>query len=113
MSGFKAGVMNGKGRSGSNIRLKRVPYDEGGAPAFCVGPPCRAGEGEDQVSRRSQVSDLGLVTDRAQPGLCQQHDVDVVVLNEGGYVGPPPRSADGSCIIRYDISGIVNIITRV
>ena len=67
--------------------LKTVPYDEGDAPAFCAGPPCRAGKGEDRVPRRSQVGDLGLVTGRAQPGLHQQHDVDVVVLNEGGYVG--------------------------
>ena len=37
--------MNGKGRSGIDMRLKRVPYDEGDAPAFCAGPPCRAGEG--------------------------------------------------------------------
>ena len=89
------------GRSGSDMRLKRVPYDEGDAPAFCAGPPCRAGEGEDRVSRRSQVGDLGLVTGRAQPGLRQQH-VDAVVLNEGGYVGPPPGSADGSCIEEAD-----------
>ena len=67
--------MNGKGRSGSDMRLKRVPYGEG---------------------------DLGLVTGRAQPGLRQQHDVDVVVLNEGGYVGPPPGSADGSCTEEAD-----------
>ena len=38
----------------------------------------------------------------AQPGLRQQHDVDVVVLNDGGYVGPPPGSADGSCIEEAD-----------
>ena len=78
--------MNGKGRSGSDMRLKRVLYDEGDAPAFCAGPPCRAGKGEDRVPRRSKVGDLGLVTGRAQSGLRQQHDVDVV-LNEGGYVG--------------------------
>ena len=95
-------MLNGKGRSGIDMRLKRVPYDEGDVPAFCAGPPCRAGEGEDRVSRRSQVGDLGLVTGRAQPGLRQQHDVDVVVLNEGGYVGPPPGSADGSCIEEAD-----------
>ena len=83
------------------MRLKRVPYDEGDAPAFCAGPPCRAGEGEDRVLRRSQVGDLGLVTSRAQPGLRQQHDVDVV-LNEGGYVGPPHGSANGSCIEEAD-----------
>ena len=46
-------------------------------------------EGEDRVPRRSQVGYLGLVTGRAQPGLRQQHDVDVVVLNEGGYVEVP------------------------
>ena len=86
-------MLNGKGRSGSDMRLKRVPYDEGDAPAFCAGPPCTAGE-EDRVPRRSQVGDLG----RAQPGLRQQHDVDVIVLNKGGYVGPSPGSADGSCI---------------
>ena len=84
------------------MRLKRVPCDEDDAPAFCAGPPCRAGEGEDRVLRRSQVGDLGLVTGRAQPGLRQQHDVDVVVLNEGGYVGPLPGSADGSCIEETD-----------
>ena len=66
-------------------------------PPFAPDPPCRAGEGEDRVPSRSQVGDLGLVTGRAQPGLRQQHDVDVV-LNEGGYVGPPPGCADGSCI---------------
>ena len=49
------------------MRLKRVPYDEG---------------------------DLGLVTGRAQPGLRQQLDIDVVVLNEGGYVGPSPGWTD-------------------
>ena len=95
-------MLNGEGRSGSEVRFKRVPYDEGDAPAFCAGPPCRAGEGEDQVLRRSQIGELGLVTGRAQPGLRQQHDVDVVVLNEGGYVGPPPGSADGSCIEEAD-----------
>ena len=83
------------------MRLQRVPYDEGDATAFCAGSPCRAGEGEDRVPRRSQVSDLGLVTGRAQPGLRQQHDVDVV-LNEDGYVGPPPGFADGSCIEEAD-----------
>ena len=73
------------------------------AKAFCAGPPCRAGEGEDRVPRRSKVGDLGLVTGRAQPGLRQQHDVDVVVLlNEGGYVGPFPGWADGSCIEEAD-----------
>ena len=85
--------------------FKRVPYDEGDASAFCAGPPCRAGKGEDRVSRRrgrSQVGDLGLVTGRTQPGLRQQHDVDVIVLNKGGYVGPPPLSADGSCIEEAD-----------
>ena len=71
------------------MRLKKVPYDEGDAPAFCAGRSCRAGAGEDRAPRRSQVGDLGLVTGRAQPGLRQQHDVDVV-LNEGGYVGPSP-----------------------
>ena len=35
-------------------------------------------------------------------GLRQQHDVDVVVLNEGGYVRPPPGSADGSCLEEAD-----------
>ena len=84
------------------MRLKGVPCDEGDATAFGAGPPCRAGEGEDSVPRRSQVGDLGLVTVRARPGLRQQHDVDVVVLNEGGYVGPPPGSADGSCIEEAD-----------
>ena len=84
------------------MRLQRVAYDEGNAPAFCAGPPCRAGEGEDRVPRRSQVGDLGLVTGRARQGLRQQRDVDVVVLNEGGYVGPPPGSADGSCIKAAD-----------
>ena len=59
---------------------------------------CRAGEGEARVPSRSQVGDLGLVTGRAQPGLRQQHEVDVIVLNEGGYVRLPPECADGSCI---------------
>ena len=95
-------MLNRKGRSGIDMRLKRVPYDEGDAPAFCAGPPCRAGEGEDRVPRRSQVCHLGLVTSRAQSGLRQQHYVDVVVLNEGEYVGPPPGSADGSCIEEAD-----------
>ena len=62
----------------------------------------RAEEGEDRVPRRSQVGDLGLVTGRAQPGLRQQRDVDVVVLNDGGYVGPPPGSADGLCTEEAD-----------
>ena len=57
-------------------------------PPFAPEPPAERVEGEDRVSRRSQVGGLGLVTGRAQPGLRQQHDVDVVVLNEGGYVGP-------------------------
>ena len=94
--------MNGKGRSGSDMRLKRVPYDESDAPAFCAGPSCKAGQEKDRVLRRSQVGNLGLVTSRAQPGFCQQHDVNGVVLNEGGYVGPPPGSADRSCIEEAD-----------
>ena len=36
--------MNGEGRSGSDMRLKRVPYDEGDAPAFCAGPPAERGK---------------------------------------------------------------------
>ena len=79
-----------------SLMMKAMP------PPFAPDPPCRAGEGEDRVSRRNQVDDLGLVTGRAQPGLHQQHDVDVVVLNEGGYVGPPPGSADGSFIEEAD-----------
>ena len=79
-----------------------VNYDEGDSPAFCAGPPCRAGEGQDRVLKRSQIGDLGLVTGRTQPGLRQQHDVAVVVLNEGGYVGPSHGSADGSCIQEAD-----------
>ena len=78
------------------MRLKREVY----APAFCAAPG--AGEGEDRVPRRSQVGDLGVVTGRAQPGLRQQRDVDAVVLNEGGDVGPLPGSADGSCIEEAD-----------
>ena len=97
-------MLNGKGRSGSDMRLKRVPYDKGDAPAFCAGPPCRAGEGEDRVPRRSQVGDLGLVTGRAQPGLRQQHDVDVVVLNKGGYVGPPPEVPTDLALKRQTMS---------
>ena len=69
-------------------------------PPFALPPG--AGEGEDRVPRRSQVGDLGVVTGRAQPGLRQQHDVDAVVLNEGGDVGPLPGSADGSCIEEAD-----------
>ena len=84
------------------MRLQRVPYDEGDAgPAFCAGPQGQLGGGEDRVPRPSQAGDLGLVTGRAQPGLRQQHDVDVVLLNEGGYVGPP-ESADGSCSAEAD-----------
>ena len=71
-------MLKRKGRSGSDVRLKR----EVDAPAFRAAP--EAGEREDRVPRRSQVGDLGLVTGRAQPGLRQQHDVDAVVLNEGG-----------------------------
>ena len=57
--------------------------------SLMTNPPAERGEGQDRVPRRSQVGDLGLVTGRAQPGLRQQHDVDVVVLNEGGYVEVP------------------------
>ena len=71
-------------------------------PPFAPDPPAERGKEKDRVSSRSQVGDLGLVTGRAQPGLRQQHDVDVVVLNEGGYVGPPPGSADESCIEEAD-----------
>ena len=70
--------------------------------SFAPDPPAERGEGEDRVPRQGQVSDLGLVTGRVQPGLRQQHDVDVIVLNKGGYVGPPPGSADGSCIEEAD-----------
>ena len=51
-------VLNRKGRSGRDTRLRRVPYGEGDAPAFCAGPPCRAGEGEDRVPGRSQSAIL-------------------------------------------------------
>ena len=51
---------------------------------------------------KHQLIIIIIVIGRAQPGLGQQHDVDVVVLNEGGYVGPPPGSADGSCIEEAD-----------
>ena len=57
-------------------------------PPFAPDPPCRPGEGE--------VGDLGLVTGRAHPGLRQQHDVEVVVLNESGYIGPLP-GRQGMC----------------
>ena len=76
-------------------------------PPFAPEPPAEPVEGEDRVSRRSQVGGLGLVTGRAQPGLRQQHDVDVVVLNEDGYVGPPPGSADGSCIEEADKERVI------
>ena len=35
---------------------------------------------------KHQLIIIIIVTGRAQPGLGQQHDVDVVVLNEGGYL---------------------------
>ena len=63
--------------------------------------PLQSG-GRRGPSTQAEPGDLGLVTSRAQPGLRQQHDVDVAVLNEGGYVGPPPGSADGSCIEEAD-----------
>ena len=37
-----------------------------------------------------------------QPGLRQQHDVDVVVKNERGDVGSSPGRADVSCIKETD-----------
>ena len=37
-----------------------------------------------------------------QPGLRQQHDVDVVVKNERGDVRSSPGRADGSCIKETD-----------
>ena len=82
--------------------LQRVPQDEGDSPTFGAGSARRAGEGEDLVSRRSQVRDLGLITSRVQPGLRQQHDVDVVVKNERGDVGSSPGRADVSCIKETD-----------
>ena len=64
--------------------------------------PLKSGGRRGRSTQAEPVGDLGLVTGRAQPGLRQQHDVDVVVLNEGGYVGPPLGSADGSCIEEAD-----------
>ena len=37
-----------------------------------------------------------------QPGLCQQHDISVIVLSKVGYVRFPPGSANGSCIEEAD-----------
>ena len=88
-------VLNGKGRSGSDMRLERVPYDEGEAPSpFAPDPPAEWGKERTEYQ--------GGASRRSWPRHRQQHDVDVVVLNEGGYVGPPPGSADGSCTEEAD-----------
>ena len=63
--------------------------------------PLQSGERRGPSTQAEPVGDLGLVTGRAQPGLRQKHDVDVV-LNEGEDVGPPPGCADGSCIEEAD-----------
>ena len=58
------------------------------------------------MPRWCQVNDLGFVTGRLQPGLCQQHDITDAVLHEGGYVRPPPGCATGSCIEDADEEGM-------
>ena len=58
------------------------------------------------MPRRCQVNNLGFVTGRVQPGLCQQHDITDAVLHEGGYVRPPPGCAIGSCIENADGEGV-------
>ena len=84
-------MLNGKGQSASDMRLERVLYDEGDAPAFCAGPPAERGKERTEYPGGARSAILASSTAGAQPGLRQQHDVDVVVLNEGGYVGPPPE----------------------
>ena len=64
--------------------------------------PLHSGGRRGRSTQAEPVGDLGLVTGRAQPGLRQQHDVDAVVLIEGGYVRPPPGCSDGSCIEEAD-----------
>ena len=59
--------------------------------------------GQNQIPTRTQAGDLGIVTGRAQPGLRQQHDVDVV-LNEGGNVRPSPGCADEPFIAKANKS---------
>ena len=53
-----------------------VPYGEG----LLRRTPLQSGGRRGRSTQAEPVGDLGLVTGRAQPGLRQQHDVDVVVL---------------------------------
>ena len=69
-------------------------------PPFAPDPPAELGK--DRTEYSSGARSAILASSPAGPGLRQQHDVDVVVLNEGGYVGPSHGSADGSCIQEAD-----------
>ena len=72
-----------------------VNYDEGDSPAFCAGPPCRAGEGEDRVSypetwRRLDRPLLLLTTGDVQVQTAQVRGSIVQELceSQGGRPGP-------------------------
>ena len=56
-------------------------------PSFAPDPPAERGKERTEYPGGARSAILASSTAGAQPGLRQQHDVDVVVLNEGGYVG--------------------------
>ena len=83
--------MNGKGRSGSDMRLQRVPYDEGDAPAFCAGPPAERGEERTEYPGGARSSILASSpAGRSQVSVSSMVLMSFfVVLNEGAYVRHP------------------------
>ena len=96
----KQGFWTGKDEVVSTCGLREPLMTKVIPPAFCAGPPCRAGEGEDRVPRRSQVGHLGLVTaGRSQvyvsstvSMLLSWMKVDMSDLLLEMFVGPPPGS---------------------
>ena len=71
-------------------------------PHFAPDPPAERGKTGPSTQAEPGRRSWPRHRQGAEPDLRQQHDVDVVVLNEGGYIGPPPGSADGSCIEEAD-----------
>ena len=72
-----------------SLKTKAIP------PPLTLGPPEERGKERTEYPGGARFAILASSPAGVQPGLRQQHDVDVVVKNERGDVGSAPgRAAD-------------------